>query len=90
MAVTRAKELQSHDLMPVEDLQTAVTDDKTAAAQVVGADALVEQAKSAVQSAEVNLAKTVIESPIDGVVTSRNVDVGQTVSRELLGADAVS
>jgi HlyD family secretion protein len=38
------------------------------------------QAKAAVDMAKVNLDKTVIASPIDGVVTARNVDVGQTVS----------
>ncbi len=30
-----------------------------------------------------NLAKTVIASPIDGIVISRNVDVGQTVAASL-------
>ena len=80
MALTRAQDLASKQLLPAEDLETAVTDARTAAAQVVGGDAKVQEAKSAVQSAEVNLAKTVIQSPIDGVVTARNVDVGQTVS----------
>ena len=32
---------------------------------------------------QVNLAKTVITSPIDGVVIARNVDVGQTVAASL-------
>ena len=35
------------------------------------------------QTAQVNLAKTVIRSPIDGVVIARNVDVGQTVAASL-------
>jgi multidrug resistance efflux pump len=29
--------------------------------------------------AEVNLSKTIISSPIDGVVTARNVDVGRAI-----------
>ena len=33
--------------------------------------------------AQVNLSKTVITSPIDGIVISRNVDVGQTVAASL-------
>ena len=35
------------------------------------------------QQARVNLSKTVITSPIDGIVISRNVDVGQTVAASL-------
>jgi HlyD family secretion protein len=79
-ALARAQELSSRQLLPAQDLQAAMTDSRTAAAQVVGAEAKVKQARSAVDSAQVNLAKTVIASPIDGVVTARNVDVGQTVS----------
>ena len=79
-ALARARELASRQLLPLADLQAAETDTRTAAAQVVAADAKVTQAKSAVETAEVNLAKTVIMSPIDGVVTARNVDVGQTVA----------
>jgi HlyD family secretion protein len=83
IALTRARELSAKQLLPAADLQTAETDSRSAAAQVVGADANTEQARSAVKTAQVNLAKTVIESPIDGVVIARNVDVGQTVSASL-------
>ena len=79
-ALARARELSARQLIPAQDLQTAENDTRTAAAQVTAADAKVRQAKSAVDSAQVNLAKTVIASPIDGVVTARNVDVGQTVA----------
>lgn len=79
-ALARARELAARQLLPAADLQSAETDARSAAAQVTGAAAKVQQARSAVQSAEVNLAKTVIASPIDGVVTARNVDVGQTVA----------
>ena len=79
-ALARAHELSSRQLLPAQDLESAVTAAKTAAAQVTAADAKVVQARSAVESAQVNLAKTVIASPIDGVVTARNVDVGQTVA----------
>ncbi|HEY2433201.1 MAG TPA: efflux RND transporter periplasmic adaptor subunit [Vicinamibacterales bacterium] len=80
IALTRAQELSSRQLLPAQDLQQAETDARTAAADVAGADAKVAQAKADLSMAEVNLAKTVISSPIDGVVTARNVDVGQTVS----------
>jgi HlyD family secretion protein len=61
-ALVRAQELSSRQLLPAQDLQTAMTDSRTAAAQVVGAEAKVKQAQSAVESAQVNLAKTVIVS----------------------------
>ena len=45
-----------------------------------GAQALVGQAKAALSQSETNLSYTVIRSPIDGVVVSRQYDVGQTVA----------
>ena len=52
-------------------------------AQVQQAQAQVEQAQAALQLAEVNLAHTTITSPIDGIVVSRDVNVGQTVAASL-------
>ncbi|MGH9873862.1 MAG: efflux RND transporter periplasmic adaptor subunit [Pyrinomonadaceae bacterium] len=52
-------------------------------AQVQQAQAQVQQAEAALQLAEVNLAHTTITSPIDGVVVSRDVNVGQTVAASL-------
>src|SRR5215831_4625867 len=52
-------------------------------AQVQAAEAQVQQAQAALQLAEVNLAHTTIASPIDGVVVSRDVSVGQTVAASL-------
>src|SRR5437660_4178734 len=52
-------------------------------AQVQSAAAQVEQAKAALQLTEVNLAHTTIASPIDGIVVSRDVNVGQTVAASL-------
>src|SRR3954471_4593400 len=52
-------------------------------AQVQAAEAQVQQAAAALQLAEVNLAHTTITSPIDGVVVSRDVNVGQTVAASL-------
>ena len=78
--LARDRELFDKQLMTDEDFRTAETDSRSAAAQVASADAIIRQARSAVDSAELNLSKTIIESPIDGVVIARNVDVGQTVS----------
>jgi HlyD family secretion protein len=52
-------------------------------AQVEQAQAQVQQAKAALRLAEVNLAHTTIASPIDGIVVSRDVNVGQTVAASL-------
>ena len=54
-----------------------------AQAQVSQAQAQVEQASAALRLAEVNLAHTTITSPIDGIVVSRDVNVGQTVAASL-------
>lgn len=52
-------------------------------AQVQSAQAQVQQAEAALRLAEVNLAHTTITSPIDGIVVSRDVNVGQTVAASL-------
>ena len=82
-ALTRARELSARQLLPAADLETAESAVRSAAAQVIGADAKIKQARSSVLTAQVNLAQTVIKSPIDGVVIARNVDVGQTVAASL-------
>jgi HlyD family secretion protein len=56
---------------------------QNSAAQVQNANAQVQQAEAALQLAQINLSHTTITSPIDGVVVSRNVDVGQTVAASL-------
>jgi HlyD family secretion protein len=56
---------------------------QNSAAQVQNAAAQVQQAEAALQLAQINLSHTTITSPIDGVVVSRNVDVGQTVAASL-------
>jgi HlyD family secretion protein len=52
-------------------------------AQVQQAQAQVQQAQAALTLAEVNLSHTTITSPIDGIVVSRDVSVGQTVAASL-------
>ncbi len=49
-------------------------------AQIAEARAAVGQAQANLQTAETNLSKTVITSPMDGVVIDRTVEVGQTVA----------
>jgi HlyD family secretion protein len=54
-----------------------------AQAQVEQNTAQVQQAEAALSLAQVNLSHTTITSPIDGVVVSRDVNVGQTVAASL-------
>lgn len=49
-------------------------------AQLRTSNATLSQRKASLRSAQVDLERTIIRSPIDGVVISRNVDVGQTVA----------
>jgi HlyD family secretion protein len=64
-------------------IQEAQAQIVSAQAQLVQANAQVQQAKADVNSKQINLAYTNIYSPIDGVVISRSVDVGQTVAASL-------
>src|SRR5204862_6541249 len=54
-----------------------------AEAEVLQANAQVSQKAAAVTVAQTNLNHTTIRAPIDGVVVSRNVDIGQTVAASL-------
>jgi len=53
---------------------------RTADAQVEAAIAAREQKVAQLRQVEVDLRNATIKSPIDGVVVSRNIDVGQTVA----------
>jgi len=54
-----------------------------ARAQVTSAQAVVMQREAALAQAKVDLERTQIRSPVDGVVIKRSVDVGQTVAASL-------
>jgi HlyD family secretion protein len=76
----RALNLFEKDLISFEEKDTAETQYYTAKSDVQSAEARLQQAKSQLETSKVNLAYTVIRSPIDGVVISRDVNVGQTVA----------
>ena len=63
-----------------ESNQAAVS---SSAAQVKEANAQVAQKFAALKIAQTNLDHTIIRSPIDGTVTARSIDVGQTVAASL-------
>ncbi len=79
----RSKALAEEKLIARAELDTAESNAAALAAQVEAAMGSVEQARAALNSAEVNLAYTDIVSPTNGVVISRSVDVGQTVAASL-------
>jgi HlyD family secretion protein len=79
----RNRELRKRDLMPQSELDTAQTAYDAALAQVEVNKAQSAQAQAALNQAMVDLNNTVIRSPVDGIVISRNVDVGQTVAASL-------
>jgi HlyD family secretion protein len=62
------------------DLDLAETNYRDAQAQVEVSQAQVDQAVATLSSAELDLGYTTIYSPVNGIVVSRNVDVGQTVA----------
>ena len=65
------------------NLDSAAAFEEAAVANVAQARAQVRLQKAVVSVAHTNLDYTVIRSPIDGVVVSRNVDLGQTVAASL-------
>jgi HlyD family secretion protein len=79
----RTRELADRKLVAPADLDTAQANADGAAASVKAGQGGVAQAKAALTQAAVNLAYTRIVSPTNGVVISRNVDVGQTVAASL-------
>lgn len=76
----RSRELFSKKLIAMSELNTAETNHDTAAASLNAAKAAVAQTGAALRLAETNLTYTRILSPVNGIVISRNVDVGQTVA----------
>jgi HlyD family secretion protein len=66
-----------------QELASAKAGIEVALAQVRNSEALVQQREAALASARVDLERTIIRSPVDGVVIKRSVDAGQTVAASL-------
>jgi HlyD family secretion protein len=79
----RVKTQKAEGLAAQQDVDTAQTNAAVALAGVNAAKADVEQARAQLNQSQVNLALSIIKSPIDGTVISRSVDVGQTVAASL-------
>ena len=77
-------DLTGLDDVTSEDLAELLrVDTESARAELASARASLEQVRAALEQAETNLGYTTIVSPIDGIVISRDVDVGQTVAASL-------
>lgn len=72
----RTKDLFAKDLVSQADMDAATTAYESAIAQL-------RQTQAALDRVRVNLRYAIIRAPIDGVVISRDVDVGQTVAASL-------
>ena len=79
----RSRRLADRKLIAPADAESAEASAQVARADVDAAKAGLLQARAALEHARINLGYTTIVSPIDGVVISRNVDVGQTVAASL-------
>jgi HlyD family secretion protein len=66
-----------------EQVRLAASEIQSAQAQVGNAQAIVRQRQALLEQARLELERTVIRAPVDGVVVSRNVDAGQTVAASL-------
>jgi HlyD family secretion protein len=69
----RAKELLANQLISQSDFDKADVD-------LLQADAVMKMRAAALNRAKVDLERTTIYAPIDGIVISRNIDRGQTVA----------
>ncbi len=78
--LARQERLFPQGFTPKADLDQARTNHRDAVAQVKVGEAQVAQANAALAAAQLDLKYTEIYSPVDGLVISRNVDVGQTVA----------
>jgi HlyD family secretion protein len=76
----RVQSLLKQQFVSQAEVDTALTAHEGAIATLAVAEAAVKQAAAALESAELDLTYTVIRSPVDGNVISRQVEVGQRLS----------
>lgn len=83
LELDRMTTLRAQEFVTQADLDLAKTNFRDAEAQVEVIQAQVDQAQATLSNAELDLGYTTIYSPVNGIVVSRNVDVGQTVAASL-------
>jgi len=80
---TRKANLGTQKLVAQSDVDLARAARDQARAQVNAAQASIRQQTASTQTTRVNLDRTVIRSPVDGVVLTRSIEPGQTVAASL-------
>ncbi len=78
--MNRNKELVSKGLISQSDFDTSETNYEASVAGLSAAKAAVSQAQATLQANETDLYKSVIRSPVSGVVLTRSIEPGQTVA----------
>ena len=81
--LSRAEDLAARQLISETEREAAQLAVRSTEAQLKSSEAAIAQAMASLNQNEVNLEHTVIRAPIDGIVISRLVDVGQTVAASL-------
>lgn len=76
----RTQRLFQRELVSQNDLDVAATAYKAAQAQLEISAAQIQQAQALLNTANLDVKYSVIRSPVNGIVISRNVEVGQTVT----------
>lgn len=76
----RNKKLLADGIISQGDFDLAETAWQSAKASIRAAEGSVAQTRGALMQAQTNLRNSIIRSPVDGVVISRAIDVGQTVA----------
>ncbi|TWC01149.1 HlyD family secretion protein [Bradyrhizobium macuxiense] len=69
--------------MKAEAIAIAEAESQMAEANLENAQAVIEQRQAAVDQAEVDLGRTVLRAPINGIIIKRDVNPGQTVAVSL-------
>lgn len=79
----RKSDLGARQLVARSDVDLAKATLDQARAQVNAAQASIRQQTASTETTRVNLDRTVIRSPVDGVVLTRSIEPGQTVAASL-------
>jgi HlyD family secretion protein len=80
---SRKSRLAARQLVARSDADLALAARDQARAQAHAAQAQITQQQASTQTARLNLQRTVIRSPVDGVVLTRTIEPGQTVAASL-------
>ena len=75
----RLLKLKEFGLVTQQNLEDGLTEKEASAARIGAAKAQLKAVEEDSQQIEMRLSKTVIRSPLDGVVSSRNINVGDLV-----------